>query len=53
MKTVFISYSTDASKKAKSVSNRLSTLGVNSFIFEKNIKRETSTAYSDGLFRHP
>lgn len=40
MKSVFISYSTDASKKAKSVSNHLSSLGVNSFVFEKNINRE-------------
>ncbi|EDM69299.1 hypothetical protein PE36_07422 [Moritella sp. PE36] len=40
MESVFISYSTDASKKAKSVSNYLSKLGVNSFVFEKNLERE-------------
>jgi hypothetical protein len=41
MESVFISYSTDASKKAKSVASFLSKLGVNSFVFEKNLERDT------------
>jgi hypothetical protein len=40
MESVFISYSTDASSKAKSVANHLSKLGVNSFVFEKNLDRD-------------
>lgn len=40
MESVFISYSTDASNKAKSVGNYLSNLGVKSFVFEKNLDRD-------------
>lgn len=40
MKSAFISYSTDASKKAGAVSKYLSTLGVDSFIFEKDLSKE-------------
>jgi hypothetical protein len=35
-----ISYSTDASTKAKSVSNYLNKLGIDSFVFEKNLDRD-------------
>ena len=37
LSSAFISYSTDASIKAKQVSNQLSTIGVDSFIFEKDL----------------
>ena len=37
LNSAFISYSTDASIKAKQVSNHLSTIGVDSFIFEKDL----------------
>ena len=37
MKSVFISYSTDASKRAKSIGSHLETMGISSFIFEKNL----------------
>lgn len=37
MKSVFISYSTDASKKVKSVSKYFTSLGINSFVFEKDL----------------
>lgn len=40
MESVFISYSTDASKKAKSVANYLSKIGVESFVFERNLERD-------------
>lgn len=40
MESVFISYLTDASNKTKSVSNYLTKLCVNSFVFEKNLDRD-------------
>jgi hypothetical protein len=38
-KSAFISYSTDASTKAKQVSGYLEPLGVDTFVFEKNLRK--------------
>lgn len=40
LNSAFISYSTDASVKAKQVSNHLSTIGVGSFVFEKDLSSD-------------
>ena len=40
MKSAFISYSTDASTKAKQVSGYLEPLGVDTFVFEKNLSKQ-------------
>ncbi|WP_144210049.1 toll/interleukin-1 receptor domain-containing protein [Shewanella donghaensis] len=42
MKSTFISYSKDASKKAISISKYLSSLGVETFTFEKNLTIDAS-----------
>ena len=39
-KSAFISYSTDASKKAEAVSKHLDGLNVRSFVFEKDLKKD-------------
>jgi len=39
-KSAFISYSTDASKKAEAVSKHLKSLKIGSFVFEKDLKKD-------------
>jgi len=43
LKSAFISYSTDASTKAKQVSGYLEPLGVDTFVFEKNLRKKRAS----------
>lgn len=43
LKSAFISYSTDASTKANQVSGYLEPLGVDTFVFEKNLRKKRAS----------